>query len=306
MKETALALSIGVLAASAAHAGLVSLSQDAPTASGEEVAAAGGLTATIMEVRGRGIAKWRQGEDGEWKQAEAMDVLGPGVELRTGLGTEVAMRVGENATVVVKQATRVAIPVLEKDADENVLRTRFAMARGKVDFKVDKVGATNDFEVTTPSTTLAVAGTGGSISWGALEGARVAGVRTNEFRAMELRFINRATQHLSGQGTSSESRPNPVNQALYNTVQTLIENGTSSSEQGAIENTGVTGANFAASGIQSVSTSESALEMTIGQDGFPTQPSPPSGGPGVRPPPGGGGAPTPPLPGSGGGGGSPT
>lgn len=295
IKEAGIVLVFGALWSSTAlGAGFVSLSQDAPAATGEEVAAAGGLTAVIMEVRGRGLAKWRQGEDGEWKQAEPMDVLGPGVEIRTGLGTEVALRVGKNATVIVQEAARVAIPVIEEDPDENVLRTRFAMARGKVDFKVDKVGATNDFEVATPTSTLAVKGTEGAVSYGGLEGTRVAGVQRNEFRAIELRFVNNATQHLSGQGAASDTRPNPVNQALFQTVDTLIQNGTSSSEQGAIENSGVSGANFAAQGIQSVSNSMAALDMIIGRPNDVPSPAP-------IPPDNGGG--TSPLPNSGGGGG---
>jgi hypothetical protein len=103
--------------------------------------------------------------------------------------------------------------------DGAVLRTRAAVHRGKVDFKVEAVGITSDFQVLTPSATLAVRGTGFTVEWGALFGVKVTGVDTNRVRAIELSYYAAMQQVLiSGAGESNSAWPDPVAAALFHTV----------------------------------------------------------------------------------------
>ena len=103
--------------------------------------------------------------------------------------------------------------------DGAVLRTRAAVHRGKCEFKVEAVAITSDFQVVTPSATLAVRGTGFTVEWGALEGVKVTGVDTNRVRAIELGyFANLQQVFVSGDGASSSPWPQPVELALYRTV----------------------------------------------------------------------------------------
>src|SRR5262249_47250097 len=127
------------------------------------------------------------------------------------------LRVGKNATLVVDRASRVELPVMVQDGD--VLRTRAAVHRGKCEFKVEAVAITSDFQVLTPSATLAVRGTGFTVAWGAREGVKVTGVDTNRVRSIELGYFATLQQvFVSGEGASSSPWPQPVELALYRTV----------------------------------------------------------------------------------------
>jgi hypothetical protein len=111
------------------------------------------LRALVIGVKGR--AQWRQSEEESWRAAKVNDILRPGADIRTGLRSSVALRVGKNATVLVDRATRLSLPVILQDGQ--TLRTRAAVRRGRADFKVDSkvelIGLVNDFEGLTPTTT---------------------------------------------------------------------------------------------------------------------------------------------------------
>jgi FecR-like protein len=173
------------------------------------------LQALVISVDGK--AEWKAAGAEKWKAAAVNDLLDPGAEIRTGLRSTLTLRVGKNATLVVDRASRVELPMIVQDG--SVLRTRAAVHRGKVDFKVEAVGITSDFQVLTPSATLAVRGTGFTVEWGALLGVHVAGVDTNRVRAIELRYLAAMQEvPISGAGESSSAWPDPVAAALYRTV----------------------------------------------------------------------------------------
>ena len=86
--------------------------------------------------------------------------------VRTGRESHVALRVGPNATMLIEHQTRIAIPEIAQDGDK--LKTRVSMAFGQADVRVDRIGLTNDFEVATPTATLAVRGTTWRITWDAI------------------------------------------------------------------------------------------------------------------------------------------
>ena len=173
------------------------------------------LEAVIIDVKGR--ARWRPGEAGAWKPAEVDDMLKPGAEISTGLGSAVTLRVGHNATIYVDAQSRFSLPDFVQVGD--TLRSRAGVRYGRVDFKVDRVGLTNDFVVVTPTATLAVPGTGFSIIVSSLDGLQVLGVRENMIRAIELSYFFRKIRvYLSGQGKSSQRYPDPVLAAMHDTL----------------------------------------------------------------------------------------
>jgi len=173
------------------------------------------LQALVIASEGR--AEWKAAAATTWRRAAVNDLLDAGAEIRTGLRSTLTLRVGKNATLLVDRSSRVELPLMVQDGA--VLRTRAAVYRGRCDVKVEEVGITSDFAVLTPSATLAVRGTGFSVAWGALAGLEVKGVDTNRIRAIELSYLAALhTWHLSGAGESSSDHPDPVVNALFDTV----------------------------------------------------------------------------------------
>ena len=173
------------------------------------------LQALVIAVEGK--AEWKAAGAEKFTAAAVNDLLDAGAEVRTGLRSTVTLRVGKNASLVVDRASRVELPVMVQDGA--VLRTRAAVHRGRCEFKVEAVAITSDFQVVTPSATLAVRGTGFTVEWGALEGVKVTGVDTNRVRAIELGYFAGLQQvFVSGDGASSSPWPQPVELSLYRTV----------------------------------------------------------------------------------------
>jgi hypothetical protein len=118
----------------------------------------------FIDVSGK--VQWRANENAPWQEAKINDVVAAGVEVRTGLRSHAALRVGRNATALLDAGTLFQLPTIAQDGE--TLRTSAAVKHGRADFKVDKVGLSNDFKVVTPSTTLAVRGTEFAVASGAL------------------------------------------------------------------------------------------------------------------------------------------
>ena len=178
-------------------------------------AAGSSLQAIVMDVQGK--ARWRPSSDAEWRDAKVNDIVDPGTEVRTGLKGRVTLRVGKNATVLVDSGTEFQIPQIVQEGE--TLRTLATVKSGRVDFKVDKVGFSNDFKVVTPATTLSVRGTGFSLASGPLQGVEVSGVRTNMINAIEVKYVaSNATYFMSGAAQTSSERQDPVQSAWVSTV----------------------------------------------------------------------------------------
>lgn len=184
----------------------------APLAAGEKK----GLQAVVMAVTGR--VQWLATAEGaEWKSAAVDDVLDPGARVRTGRRSTVTLRVGHNASLLVDRNTRMVIPEVIQEGE--TLRTVVQVSRGRVDFKVDQVGLTNDFSVVTPSTTLAVRGTGFGVQYGGLFGTETYVARFDYLSRVELSyFLSRMTQRLGAGAASSGRLENPALNALFSTV----------------------------------------------------------------------------------------
>ena len=184
-------------------------------AEGAATAQGTSLQAIVMDVQGK--ARWRPSADAEWRDAKVNDIVDPGTEVRTGLKGRVTLRVGKNATVLVDAGTEFHIPDIVQDGE--TLRTLATVKSGRVDFKVDKVGYSNDFKVVTPATTLSVRGTGFSLATGPLQGVEVSGVRTNMINAIEVKYVaSNSTYFMSGAAQTSSERQDPVQSAWVSTV----------------------------------------------------------------------------------------
>ena len=176
----------------------------------------GEVYALFIDVKGK--VKWRANAQAAWQDAKVDDRLPVGGEVRTGLsGSRTTLRVGLNATVLVDSGSVFSIPMSVKDGDQ--LRTLAGLKSGRADFKVENTGLGADFQVATPSSVLAVRGTGFAVNYGALKGAEISGSRTNAMRAIELRYaLGNMTYFLSGQARSSLAMQNPVKHALLTAI----------------------------------------------------------------------------------------
>ena len=169
--------------------------------------------AIVMKVVG--VAQARANRKAKWKKLKVNDVLKPGVLVRTGRKSLVALRVGPNATMVIDRQTRVAIPQMIQDGDK--LKTRVGVEFGRVDVKASRLGLTIDFSVATPSATLAVRGTAFRISWDTIDGCRAVGVPGNRIRAIEMEYLRGVKAALSKADSSSEANPLPALEAFWET-----------------------------------------------------------------------------------------
>ncbi|MEE2907418.1 MAG: FecR family protein [Planctomycetota bacterium] len=191
----------------------------AATATGPvEVIAAGStkiLEAVILEVRGR--CQWRTDEEARWQKAAIDHRLKPGAMIRTGLKSHLALRCGPNATILVDSNSRVMVPALAQNGD--TLSTIVQVERGRADFKVDRVGLTNDFSVVTPSGALSVRGTGMGVSYDGFQGSSIYGARFNSINAIEMRYYgNKRVWSVSGGGSTSSRAKNPTTKAVAKAV----------------------------------------------------------------------------------------
>ena len=192
------------------------------------------LRAVFIDVAGK--VQWRASETAPWRDAKVNDVVEAGVEVRTGLRSHAAIRIGRNATALIDAGTLFQLPTVVQEGD--TLRTAAAVKHGRADFKVDKVGLSNDFKVVTPSTTLAVRGTEFAVATGPLKQVEVVGARRNAINAIELKYsLNNTTVQMSSSAASSSSMQNPAHSAVVAASAPASGTGLPTTSQGeAVQN----------------------------------------------------------------------
>lgn len=173
------------------------------------------LSAVVMQVKGR--VRARSSADEPWRPVAVNDILKAGAQVQTGLNSIVAMRVGRNATILMDPGSDLILPELSQDA--GALKTRAVIRSGRADFKVDRVGLDNDFKIMTPSSTIAVRGTGLGVASGKLRGTEVLGLRTNLVNSIEIQWIRQNLQFLFGHGRSTSRLPDPALDGLDATTR---------------------------------------------------------------------------------------
>jgi len=173
------------------------------------------LDAVVMRVVGR--AQWRPDAEAAWRNAQVNDVIAPGAMIRTGRNSMMALRVGRHATILVDRQTRLALPEIIQEGQ--TLRTAVGLRRGRADFKVDRVGLTNDFSVVTPTSIIAVRGTGYGVRYGGFRGTEISDIRTDAITAIEARyFLAGRTYRLTTASGSSDEHADPAVNGLYGTL----------------------------------------------------------------------------------------
>ena len=192
------------------------------------------LRAVFIDVAGK--VQWRASDTAPWRDAKVNDVVEAGVEVRTGLRSHAAIRIGRNATALIDAGTLFQLPTVVQEGD--TLRTAAAVKHGRADFKVDKVGLSNDFKVVTPSTTLAVRGTEFAVATGPLKQVEVIGARRNAINAIELKYsLNNTTVQMSSSAASSSSMQNPAHSAVVAASAPASGTGLPTTSQGeAVQN----------------------------------------------------------------------
>jgi hypothetical protein len=134
--------------------------------------------------------------------------------------------------MLIERQTRVKIPEIVQKG--KVLRTRVSLAFGKADVKVNRIGLDNDFEVATPTATLAVRGTVFRIWWDVVNGFRAIGVPGNKVRAIEVKYIGAVRAYLSKADGSSEAYKLPALDGFYATYLAPLEGALSKGESGEL------------------------------------------------------------------------
>jgi hypothetical protein len=88
----------------------------APTEGSSSAAPAGAaLSATVIDVGGK--VQWRPTAEAAWQPANVNDVLPTGSEVRTGLRSHAALRIGPNATALIDAGTVFQLPTAVRDGD---------------------------------------------------------------------------------------------------------------------------------------------------------------------------------------------
>ncbi|MGQ0614949.1 MAG: FecR domain-containing protein [Planctomycetaceae bacterium] len=171
------------------------------------------LQAVVMKVEGS--AQWRPGSDAAFRDCKVNDLLSAGAEVRTGRKSTVTLRVGMNGTLLIDRQSRVSLPRVLQDG--KVLRTTLALSFGQADVKVDRIGLETDFEVMTPTATLAVSGTLFRVSWDAVAGFGFRGSPGNRLHAVEAEYWESILAKLSGDDASNEDAMLPALNAFGQT-----------------------------------------------------------------------------------------
>lgn len=233
MRDSMMPVSCCLMLLLSAGTSLADITPDAPPAVTTDATAAAGsqvkvLQALAMEVIGK--VSW-SGDGGTiWQAMKVDDVLPAGAMIQTGLRSSAGLRVGRNATILVRPLASVSLPEVVEEG--STLRTRVAIKRGQADIKVDQAGLTNDFEVITPTSVISVRGTEYSARYGAFEGTSINSADSNRIRAIEVRYMARATTHMmDGNTQSSDIHQDPAFKAIVASTGpvplpgTLVESG---------------------------------------------------------------------------------
>lgn len=178
------------------------------------------LVAVVVSVTGR-VQHATMNEEGAltgWADVVVGQRLDAGAWLRSSVRSQAVLRVGVNATVELQSLSRCAIQELAQG--DGVLRTRIGVDRGELDLSVDRLeGMTNDFEVRTPTASMAIRGTDLRVGFDALRGAHVTGVSTNKARSIAVRFADGALPTYLASGSLSDVARDPVAVALASATE---------------------------------------------------------------------------------------
>ena len=131
---------------------------DAPGQPGD--AAAQNMQVIVTATRGK-LAQIRKAQDQPWQPVRVGMALEPGAEFRTGPGAAVQFRIGDDQLVTLDRLG--TVKVLEAVRDGQKARTNVGMKYGRTRYDIQTSGVDHESKLTSPTTTLAIRGTGATV-----------------------------------------------------------------------------------------------------------------------------------------------
>lgn len=243
-----------------------------------------------------GSVQLRPTENDPWTPATIGATVPQGGQFRTGVRSQVVVRIGEAQLLTIDRLGVATIDLAVKD-QANVDRTQVDLPYGRVSFNVTSTAVANDFQVKAPGTTLAVRGTEGTIEVTGGQPVQAYGSDTNT-GTIVVEYEGGDTGTITENAQTTSETPNPVQFEVENlSLDTGNTNAREGDETQVVDRSTGGGDN-----IQQNTNSEQA---TGGPGSQPPPPPSGGGGSGGPPPPPGGGGGGPPPPPDGGGGGPP-
>ena len=113
--------------------------------------------ASVTVVQVVGIVDARQTENDKWTRAQAGQVFQEGVEFRTGIRSQVKLRIPPDQDITIDRLT--TLRVLRATQTGNTAQTDLGMRYGRTQYDVEEAGVEHEATIRSPGATLAVRGT---------------------------------------------------------------------------------------------------------------------------------------------------
>lgn len=108
-----------------------------------------------------GIVQVRSADDQPWESAQVGTMLSEGATFRTGPRSAVQFRIGRSQIITVDRLGEVTVVDAMRQGEK--LKTNITMPYGRTRYQVEAAGEEHDTQIHTPSSTLAVRGTFGTV-----------------------------------------------------------------------------------------------------------------------------------------------
>ena len=112
-------------------------------------------TVTVMQIVG--TVEARQTENDKWARAQVGQVFAEGVEFRTGIRSQVLLRIPPDQEIRIDRLT--TLRVLRATQSGNAAQTDLGMRYGRTQYDVEEAGVQHEATIRSPGATLAVRGT---------------------------------------------------------------------------------------------------------------------------------------------------
>jgi hypothetical protein len=113
--------------------------------------------AKVAVIQIAGIVQARQTENDDWAPAKVGQIFDEGVEFRTGIRSQVKLRIPPDQDITIDRLT--TLRVLRAKQTGNTAQTDLGMRYGRTQYDVEEAGVEHEATIRSPGATLAVRGT---------------------------------------------------------------------------------------------------------------------------------------------------
>jgi hypothetical protein len=113
--------------------------------------------AKVAVIQIAGIVQARQTENDDWAPAKVGQIFDEGVEFRTGIRSQVRLRIPPDQEITIDRLT--TLRVLRATRSGNAVQTDLGMRYGRTQYDVEEAGVEHEATIRSPGATLAVRGT---------------------------------------------------------------------------------------------------------------------------------------------------